>query len=150
MSEPSLKERLTAAMKTAMKEKNKGRLSTIRMVQAAVKKREIDDQIELDDDQVQEVIEKMLKQCRDAHQQFVDAGRDDLATKEAADIEVLKDFMPAQLGEEEVDALIAAAITESGAGSAKDMGLVMKVLKPQLQGLADMKVVSQRVKAQLG
>jgi len=149
MSEDNLKQRLTDAMKAAMKERDKNRLSTIRMALSAIKKREIDDRVELDNEQAQAVIEKMLKQCRDAHNQYVEASREDLAAKEAADIAVLEDFMPEQLGDDEIDSLVEAAIVESGAQSPKDMGSVMKVLKPQLQGRADMGAVSQRAKARL-
>lgn len=145
----TLKERLTAEMKAAMKSKQKDRLGTIRMVQAAIKKREIDDKIELDDAAVLAVIEKQLKQCRDAHQQFVDAGRDDLATKEASDIAVLEDFMPTPFTDAEIDALIDESIAASGAAAPSDMGKVMKELKPRLQGRADMGKVSGLVKGKL-
>lgn len=148
MSE-SLKDRLMEAMKSAMRAKEKNRLQTIRMVQAAVKRREIDDQVELDESGVLAVIEKMLKQCKDSHKQYVDANRDDLASKEASDIVVLEEFMPAQLSEDEIDSLIAAAIEESGAASPADMGKVMKVLQPNLKGRADMGQVSGRVRGKL-
>lgn len=146
---PSLKDRLQSAMKDAMRAKEKERLGTIRMVQAAVKRKEIDDRVELDDAAVLAVIEKMLKQCKDSQQQYQDAGREDLAAKEAGDIAVLEEFMPAQMSEAEIDQAVRDAIAEVGASSAADMGKVMKVLTPQLKGRADMGTVSGRVKAQL-
>lgn len=146
---PSLKDRLQSAMKDAMRAKAKERLGTIRMIQAGVKRKEIDDRVELDDAGVLAVIEKMLKQCKDSQQQYQDAGREDLAAKEAGDIAVLEEFMPAQMSEAEVDQAIRDAIAEVGASSAADMGKVMKVLTPQLKGRADMGAVSGRVKAQL-
>ena len=146
----SLKSRITDDMKAAMKGGDKPRLATIRLVQAAIKQREVDERIELDDDQVLAALEKMLKQRRDSMSQFEAAGREDLAAQERYEIGVLQDYMPAPLDEAEIDAAIAAAISESGASSARDMGKVMAALKPKVAGRADMPALSAKVKAALG
>ena len=146
----SLKSRITDDMKAAMKGGDKPRLATIRLVQAAIKQREVDERIELDDDQVLAALEKMLKQRRDSMSQFEAAGREDLAAQERYEIGVLQDYMPAPLDEAEIDAAIAAAISESGASSARDMGKVMAALKPKVAGRADMQALSAKVKAALG
>lgn len=145
----SLKEDIMADMKAAMRAKEQGRLTTIRMLQAAVQRREVDERIELDDTQVISVIEKLIKQSRDAIAQYEKAGRQELADKEKADIDVWQSYLPEQLSEQEIDSLVAAAISETGASSMKDMGKVMGLLKPRLQGKADMGQVSAKIKAGL-
>jgi uncharacterized protein len=144
-----LKQRLTDDMKAAMRAGAKERLGTIRLVNAAIKQREVDERIELDDTQVLAVLEKMVKQRRDSIAQFEAAGREDLAAKERAEIDVIQDYLPEALSDDEIDALINAAVAETGAASMRDMGKLMGVLRPQLQGRADMGAVSQRVKARL-
>jgi len=146
----TLKERITEDMKTAMRSGEKERLGVIRMLQAAIKQREVDERITLDDAQVLAVLEKMLKQRRESIAQYESGGRADLAAKEAAEIAVLQVYMPAQLSEAELDALIAAAITQTGAASIKDMGKVMGIVKSQAAGRADMGAVGARIKARLG
>jgi len=146
----SLKEQITNDMKEAMKAGDKPRLSVIRLILAAVKQREVDERITLDDSQVLSVLDKMLKQRRESVAQFTQGGRQDLADNENAEIKVIQAYMPAQLGEAELDVLIAAAVTESGASSIKDMGKVMGILKPKVAGKADMGAVSARIKAKLG
>jgi uncharacterized protein YqeY len=145
----SLKENITADMKQAMKAKDQSRLTTIRMLQAAIQRKEVDERITLDDTQVMAVIEKLIKQSRDALSQFEQAGRQELADKEKADIEVWQSYLPEQLGDAEIEKLVNDAISETGATSMKDMGKVMAVLKPKLQGRADMGQVSARIKAGL-
>ncbi len=146
----TLRSRIDADMKSAMRAKEKERLATIRLILAAIKQREVDERITLDDAQILAVLDKMLKQRRDSISQYEAAGRQDLADKEAAEITVIQAYLPAALGEAELEALIAAAITASGAGSARDMGQVMAILKPQVQGRADMGAVSRKVKDKLG
>ena len=150
MADSALKQQLTEDMKTAMRAKDKPRLGVIRLALAAIKQREVDERIELDDTDVLAVIDKMVKQRRDSAQQFADADRPELADQENYEITVLQDYLPAALGEAELDALITKAIADSGAGSMKEMGKVMGLLKPQVQGRADMGAVSQRIKALLG
>jgi len=145
----SLKQQLVDDMKTALKGGDKSRLGVIRLINAAIKQREVDERIELEDAQVLAVLEKMLKQRRDSVTQYEAAGRNDLADQEKFEIGVIQHYLPAQLSEAEVDAAIAAAITESGAGGMKDMGKVMGVIKPRIAGRADMGKVSQKIKAAL-
>lgn len=145
----TLKERITEDMKTAMRSGEKERLGVIRMLQAAIKQREVDERITLDDAQVLAVLEKMLKQRRESIAQFEAGNRADLAAKEAAEIVVLQAYMPAQLSEAELDALIASAIAQTGAASVKDMGKVMGVVKAAAAGRADMGAVGARIKARL-
>jgi uncharacterized protein YqeY len=145
----TLKTQLTEDMKTAMKSGDKERLGVIRLVNAAIKQREVDERIELDDTQVLSVLEKMLKQRRDSIQQFEAANRQDLADKEKFEVGVIQHYLPAQLGAAEVDAAIAAAIAESGAASAKDMGKVMGLVKAKVAGRTDMGKLSELVKAKL-
>lgn len=145
----SLKAQITDDMKAAMRAKDQARLGTIRMLQAAIQRREVDDRTELNDEQVLNVIEKLIKQGRDAIKQYEDGGRPELAEKERAEIAVWETYLPAQLGEEEIKALIADAISETGAQDMKDMGKVMGVLKPKLAGRADMGKVSGQIKATL-
>jgi len=149
MADSALKQRLTDDMKAAMRSRDKPRLGVVRLALAALKQREVDERIELDDPQVLAVLDKMLKQRRDSEKQFADAGRQDLADQESYEISVLQEYMPAALGEAELDALIAQAIADSGASSMKEMGKVMGILKPQVQGRADMGAISQKIKQQL-
>ena len=146
----SLKERLTEDMKAAMKGGAKERLGVIRLVNAAIKQREVDERIQLDDAQVLAVIEKMLKQRRDSIAQFRAAAREDLAGKEEFEVGVIQTYLPAQLSAAEIDAIISKAIADSGAMSQKDMGKVIGLVKPQVAGRADMGTLSQLVKARLG
>lgn len=146
----SLKQRLTDDMKTAMKGGDKERLAVIRLVNAAIKQREVDERIQLDDAQVLSVLEKMIKQRRDSVSQYEGAGREDLAAQERFEISVIQDYMPQALSEAEIDALIEAAIAETGAASGRDMGKVVGALKPKVAGRADMGAVSARIKARLG
>ncbi|CAI8210392.1 MAG: Uncharacterised protein [Glaciecola sp. HTCC2999] len=146
----TLLETLKEAQKEAMRAKDKLRLGTIRMTLAAVKQREIDERIELTDGDVLAIVTKMVKQRKDAAQQFADAQRQDLADKELEEIVILESFLPQPLTPEEIDACIATAINETGATGMQDMGKVMGLLKPQLQGRADMGKVSGLIKAKLG
>ena len=145
----ALRERITEDMKSAMRAGEKERLATIRMALAAIKQREVDERITLDDTQVLAVLEKMIKQRREAITQFKSGGRADLVAKETAEIGVLQHYLPAQLSEAELEALIAKAVVASGAASLKDMGKVMALVKPQAQGRADMGAVSARIKQKL-
>ena len=145
----SLKDRIQQDMKTAMRNKDAQRLGTIRLILAAIKQREVDERISLDDSQVVEALGKMVKQRRDALEQYQNAGRQDLADKEQFELDVIDEYLPPALGDDELAALIDAAITESGAASARDMGKVMGLLKPRIQGRADMGQVSAAVKARL-
>ena len=146
----ALKERITEDMKTAMRAAEKERLGTVRLLLAAIKQREVDERITLDDGQVLAVIEKMIKQRREAISQFESGGRSDLVAKETAEIGVLQAYLPAQLTPVEIDALIAEAIAATGAASVKDMGKVMGFVKPKAQGRADMGALSARIKQKLG
>lgn len=146
----SLKERITQEMKDAMRSGEKERLGYIRMLQAAIKQREVDERITLDDIQVLAVIEKMIKQRREAIAQFEAGGRADLAAKELAEVALLQTYMPEPLSQAEVEALVAAAITETGAASVKDMGKVMALVKTRAAGRADMSAVSAIIKSKLG
>jgi uncharacterized protein len=146
----ALKDRITEDMKTAMRAGDKERLATVRLLLAAIKQREVDERITLDDDQVLAVIEKMIKQRREAVSQFESGGRSDLVAKENAEIRVLQGYLPEQLTPAEVDALIAEAIATTGAASIKDMGKVMGFVKPKAQGRTDMGALSARIKQKLG
>ena len=146
----ALKERITDDMKTAMRAGEKERLATVRLLLAAIKQREVDERITLDDTQVLAVIEKMIKQRREAIAQFESGGRSDLVAKETAEIGVLQAYLPAQLTAAEIDGLIAEAITATGAASLKDMGKVMGFVKGKAQGRADMGALSARIKQKLG
>lgn len=136
-------------MKDAMRGGDKPRLGVIRLILAAVKQREVDERIELDDAQVTSVLDKMSKQRRDSLDQYEQAGRDDLAAQERFELDILKSYLPEPLDDAEIDALIEAAVQATGASSMKDMGKVMGQLKNQLQGRADMGAVSARIKARL-
>lgn len=150
MTDSALKDRLTASMKEAMKAQLKERLSTIRMALAALKQIEVDERVTLDDARVLAVLEKLIKQRRDAVEQFRIAKRQDLVDKESAEIVVLQEFLPAALTEAELAGLITAAIAETGASSARDMGTVMNWLRPRIAGRAEMGQVSGLVKKYLG
>jgi hypothetical protein len=146
----SLKDRITEDMKNAMRAKDSERLGTIRMITSAIKQREVDERITLDDTQVLSVVEKMIKTRRESIAQFQTGGREDLVAKEQKEIELLQAYMPAQLSEAELDALIAESIAESGATSIKEMGKAMALIKSKAQGKADMGTVSAKLKAKLG
>jgi uncharacterized protein len=146
----ALKDRLTEDMKTAMRAADKERLGTVRLALAAIKQREVDERVSLDDAQILGVLEKMIKQRREAIAQFQSGGRADLVAKETAEIAVLQQYLPAQMQEAEIDALIAEAIRSTAAASIKDMGRVMAVVKPKAQGRTDMGALSARIKQKLG
>ena len=145
----SLKEQITEDMKAAMRAKDSGRLATIRLLTAAIKQKEVDERIEVSDEQVLAIIEKMNKQRKDSISQFEAGGRQDLADIEKAELAILSTYMPAALSEAEVQAEVAAAVSAVGAAGPQDMGKVMGVLKPKLAGRADMTAVSGMVKAAL-
>jgi uncharacterized protein YqeY len=151
MNEPTvgLRQRIESDMKTAMRAKDKERLGTIRLILAAIKQREIDERITLGDTDILAVLDKMIKQRRDSITQFEQAGRQELADKEAAEVAVIQEYLPAALSDNEVDDLIAEAMTASGAASPQDIGKIMALLKPKLQGRADMGLVSRKVKEKL-
>lgn len=144
-----LKQLITNDMKLAMKAKDKSTLKAIRMILGAIKQKEIDDRIELDDAQVLVVIQKMVKQRKDSISQFADAGRTDLVEVEESELVIINNYMPEQLSNDEVDAAVTKAIADSGADSMKDIGKLMGILKGQLDGKADMGAVSQLIKAKL-
>ena len=146
----TLKERITEDMKTAMRSGEKDRLAVIRLLQAAIKQREVDERITLDDAQVTSVLEKMIKQRKESVVAFEKGGRADLVAKENAEIAVLQPYLPPQLSDAELDALIADAISSTGAATIKDMGKVMGVVKSKAAGKADMGAVGARIKAKLG
>ena len=149
MAESSLKEQLSNAVKDAMRSKDKIRLTTLRMAQSAVKQIEIDERRELSDEDVLKVLDKMLKQRRDAASQYDDAGREELGDKERAEMVILEEFMPAALSEDDLDALIRVAISSTDARGMQDMGRVMNELRPQVLGRVDMGHLSKKVRAAL-
>jgi len=144
-----LKERISEDMKAAMRSGEKDRLSVIRLILAAIKQREVDERISLDDAQVLAVLDKMMKQRRESITQFESGGRADLVARESAELALLQSYLPAQLSPAEVDALIAEAIRSTGASSLKDMGKVMGIVKTQAQGRTDMGALSARIKQKL-
>ncbi len=146
----SLKDRLKDDTKQAMRDRDEARLVTLRLLSAAIQRREVDERVTLDDTQVVAVIEKLLKQARESIEQFEKGARPDLADKEKSQMAVWQVYMPAALSEAEVDALIADAIANTGAVSIKDMGKVMGVIKPKVQGRADMGALGAKIKARLG
>jgi uncharacterized protein YqeY len=148
MPEP-IYQRVTAEVKLAMKARDKPRLGALRLIMADFKRIEVDERIELDDERVLVILDKMTKQRKDSFTQFEDAGRDDLANQEALEIAVIAEFLPEQLSDAEVSSMVKAAIAETGAASMQDMGRVMAIVKPQVQGKADMGAVSGLLKAQL-
>jgi len=145
----TLKERITDDMKTAMRAGEKDRLATVRLILAAVKQREVDERIVLDDAQVLAVLEKMAKQRKESITQFASGGRADLVAKEQAELAILQSYLPAQMSDAELDALIAEAIAATGAASVKDMGKVMGIVKGKAAGRADMGAVGARIKQKL-
>jgi len=147
---PDLKQRLLDDMKTAMRDKNAIQLETVRMVRAAIQRKEVDDRTELDDGAVLQIVQKLVKQCTDAEKQFIEGDRQDLADKERANITVMEAYLPAKLSDEEVDEMIKQAIAETGASSMKEMGQVMGILRERVQGRADMGALSGRIKSLLG
>jgi uncharacterized protein YqeY len=144
-----LKGRIQDEMKAAMKGGDKPRLAVIRLILAAIKQREVDERIELDDEQVLAVLDKMVKQRRDSIKQYTDAGRADLADAEQAEVEIIQEYLPEALSQDEIAAIVEQAIADTGAGSMQDMGKVMGKVKPQVQGRADMGAVSALVKQKL-
>ena len=149
MADTSLKAKLSSAVKDAMRSKDKDRLVTLRMAQAAVKQIEVDERRELTDDDVLKVLDKMLKQRRDAAAQYDDAGRGELADKERSEMVIIEEFMPAALSEDDLDSLIRETINATGASGMQDMGNVMNELKPQVLGRVDMGHLSKKVRAAL-
>ncbi len=145
----TLKDRIKEDMKASMKSGNKARLGIIRMILAAIKQIEVDERIELDEARTIAVLDKMLKQRRESIRQFRDAGREDLAEIEEAEITVIQDFLPQPLSEQEIEDMLASAIADTGAESIKDMGKVMGTLKAKMQGRADMAIVSAKIKTAL-
>ena len=144
-----LKQLITDDMKLAMKAQDKPALKAIRMILGAIKQKEIDERIELDDNQVMAVIQKMVKQRKDSISQFSDAGRTDLVEVEEAELLIINNYMPKQLSQDEIEAAVVKAISDTGADSMKDMGKLMGILKGQLDGKADMDQVSQLIKSKL-
>jgi uncharacterized protein len=146
----SLKERITEDMKAAMRSGEKERLGVIRLITSAIKQREVDERIVLDDTQVLSVLEKMIKQRKESVAQFQAGNRQDLVDKENSEITLLQGYMPSQLSDAELDALIGEAVSATGASSIKDMGKVMAIIKSKAQGRADMAAVGAKIKAKLG
>ncbi|MEK9869326.1 MAG: GatB/YqeY domain-containing protein [Gammaproteobacteria bacterium] len=146
----SIYEQVSNDVKTAMKARDKDRVAALRLILAEFKRVEVDERIELDDTRVLAILDKMTKQRKDSLQQYQDAGRDDLADKESFELELIAVYLPAQMDADELATLVSAAIADTGASSMQDMGKVMGILKPQVQGRADMGQVSQLVKSQLG
>ncbi|SBS28731.1 Yqey-like protein [Marinomonas spartinae] len=145
-----LKKHISDALKTAMRAKEKQRVTVIRTILSEFKKIEVDERIELDDARVLAVLDKMNKQRKDSNQQFLDGGREDLAQVEQEEMAIISEFLPAALTDAEVAEIVKAAIAETGANSMQQMGAVMAIVKPQVQGRADMAQISKQVKAQLG
>jgi len=149
MSESPLKQEITAAMKDAMRAKDKVRLGTIRLALSEIKRVEVDERIDPDDTRITIILDKMVKQRRESIRQFEAGSRQELADIEQAEIEVLQVFMPQALTDEEIETILSAAIADSGAKTMQDMGKVMALIKPQVIGKADMGAVSQKIKAAL-
>ena len=145
----ALKDQIQDAMKAAMKSGDKGRLATIRLMLSAMKQIEVDERIELDDSRILGILDKMVKQRRESINQFQSGGRDDLVNIEQAEIDIISDFLPQALSEDEIEAIINTAISETGAASMKDMGKVMGIIKPQITGRADVGAVSSKIKSLL-
>lgn len=146
----SLKDDIKEAMKAAMRAKEKERLGTIRMIQAEIKRIEVDERVDVDDDRLLVILDKMCKQRRDSITQYEDAGRTELADIERQEMAVIEEFLPEALSDEELDQIVTKAIADSGAESPRDMGKVMGLVKPQVQGRADMGAISKLVKEKLG
>ena len=149
MANTDLKSSVSSAMKEAMRAKDKQRLGTIRLIMAEIKRVEVDERIEVDDTRVIAIMDKMVKQRRDSYKQYTDAGRNELAKVESDEIVVIQGFLPEPLTEDELDSLLNDAVNKSGASVMQDMGKVMALLRPQVQGRADMGVVSGKVKKAL-
>ena len=149
MASTELKSSVKDAMKEAMRAKDKNRLSTIRLVMAEIKRIEVDERVEVDDERLIAVLDKMVKQRKDSAKQYTDAGRTELAQIELDEIVIIQEFLPEALSEEELDSLVQQAVSESGASSMQDMGKVMALLKPKVQGRADMGSISGKVKKAL-
>jgi len=145
----SLKEYIQEQVKNAMRAKDKPRLAALRLLTAEIKQREVDQRVSLEDDAIVQAIEKMIKQCREAANQYKDAGRDDLAQQENFEIGILQEFMPEAMSEQEITQLIDEAMVETGAASMKDMGKVMAIVRPKCQGRADMSAVSAQIKSKI-
>ncbi|UTV98821.1 GatB/YqeY domain-containing protein [Marinomonas rhizomae] len=145
-----LKKHISDTLKTAMRAKEKQRVTVIRTILSECKKIEVDERIELDDARVLAVLDKMNKQRKDSYQQFIDGGREDLAVVEKEEMVIISEFLPTPLTDDEVGEIVKAAIAETGASSMQQMGAVMAIVKPQVQGRADMAQISKQVKAQLG
>ncbi|WP_219703092.1 GatB/YqeY domain-containing protein [Marinomonas lutimaris] len=145
-----LKKFISETLKTAMRAKEKQRVTVIRTILSECKKIEVDERIELDDARVLAVLDKMNKQRKDSNQQFIDGGREDLAAIEQEEMAIISEFLPTPLTDDEVGEIVKAAIAETGASSMQQMGAVMAIVKPQVQGRADMAQISKQVKAQLG
>lgn len=150
MPAAALKTRINDALKTAMRAKDKARVGVLRLITAEFKRIEVDERIELDDARVLAVLDKMVKQRRDSENQYREAGREELADQERFEIDCIQGFLPKPLSDAELETLVSDAISQSGAESMRDMGKVMGLLKPQVQGRADMGEVSKRIKARLG
>jgi len=146
----TLKERINTDVKQAMRDKEKQRLGALRMITAAIKQKEVDERVELDDSGVLALIDKLAKQYRDSIEQYREASRDDLVEKETTELNIISEYLPEKLNETDLEALIRKAIEETGAEGMQDMGKVMGVLKPKVQGRADMGEVSAKVKSLLG
>ncbi len=142
-------DRINSDIKEAMRAKNKERLKTLRLITSTIKQIEVDERIEVDDERLLTILDKMVKQRRDAIAQFESAGRQDLADGEIAEVSIIQEFMPEQLSDSEIDEMIQQAIADSGASSMKDMGKVMGIIRPKAQGRADMGQLSGKIKAQL-
>ena len=149
MTSPTLKDRITEDMKSAMRAKDAPRLSAIRLLQAAIKQKEVDERISVDDAAVMSIVEKLIKQRKDSIEQFAKAGRNDLVEKEKAELDLLSGYLPQQMSDAELEVAVNAAIAESGAAGPQGMGKVMAVLKPRIAGRADMGKASAIVKQRL-
>ena len=149
MADPTLKIRIQDDVKDAMRSKDKDRLGTLRLITAAIKQKEVDERIEMDDAAVIAVLEKMVKQRKDSISQYTQAGRDDLATREQTELDLIQTYLPEQLSDAEIETVVNKAIADTGASDMKDMGKVMAAVKPQVQGKADMGLVSKIIKTKL-
>lgn len=150
MSEESMKNKIQASMIAAMRAKDQSRLGTIRLIQAAIKQQEIDDQVVLTDEQILTMLDKMIRQRKESIKQFQAANRDDLVEKESAEMDVIQQFLPEPLSSEEIEAFVKQAIQETGAESVRDMAKIMAILKPKVQGRADIGELGQFIKSLLG
>ena len=145
----SIYQQVSAEVKTAMKSRDRDRLAALRLIMSEFKNVEVNERIELDDARILQIFDKMTKQRKDSHQQFADAGRDDLADREALEISIIAEFLPSQLSDDELTRIVDDAVSEAGAASMRDMGRVMGIVKPRVQGRADMGAVSGLVRAKL-